>query len=371
MAEPLGLGVVGAGSISIRGLLPHLSQEDVQDRVRITAICDNVPGRAAAAAEKFGAPHGYDTYAELLADPAVNLVTIATPIGLHFEQGMQAVEAGKHIHFNKTITTTLDEANQLLESAAKKGVKIVASPGQMVAPLNQRIRQLIQEGTLGHMAWASTGAAFGTYHENESVRQGDDPLSNVDPSWYYRKPGGGPLYDMTVYGLHTLTGVLGPAKRVTALSGVGLKEREYRGRKVPSDCDDNTLMVIDFGNALFAFVYGTFAGNLVHAFGQPSFFGTGGTIAGNNLNGKPIEIDGKDTTPYRGGLPHVVGVHQEIQEAHVYEDVMQLVDWIRENKPPIPTAEHARHVVDIIESAYRASETGKTQELRSTFTSVV
>ncbi|GAB4185439.1 MAG: hypothetical protein Fur005_47890 [Roseiflexaceae bacterium] len=45
-----------------------------------------------------------------------------------------------------------------------------------------------------------------------------DVLSNVDPSWYFRKPGGGPLYDMTVYSLHGLTGVLGPAKRVTAMS---------------------------------------------------------------------------------------------------------------------------------------------------------
>ena len=52
------------------------------------------------------------------------------------------------------------------------------------------------------------------------MRSGDDVLSNVNPSWYWRKPGGGPLYDMTVYALHTLTGVLGPARRVTAMSGV-------------------------------------------------------------------------------------------------------------------------------------------------------
>ena len=38
------------------------------------------------------------------------------------------------------------------------------------------------------------------------MRQGDDPLCNIDPSWYYRKPGGGPLYDMTVYAMHGLTG---------------------------------------------------------------------------------------------------------------------------------------------------------------------
>ena len=56
-----------------------------------------------------------------------------------------------------------------------------------------------------------------------------------------------------------------------------------------------------------------------------------------------------------------------MQEAHVFEDIMQLVDWVREDKPTPVTAEHARHVVDIIESAYRAAETGKTQELKTTF----
>ena len=54
MSEVVRLGVVGAGSISIRGLLPHLSQDDVQDRVRLSAVCDPVPGRAEAAAARFG-----------------------------------------------------------------------------------------------------------------------------------------------------------------------------------------------------------------------------------------------------------------------------------------------------------------------------
>jgi predicted dehydrogenase len=56
-----------------------------------------------------------------------------------------------------------------------------------------------------------------------------------------------------------------------------------------------------------------------------------------------------------------------MQESHVYEDVMQLVDWIREDKPSPVTAEQARHVVDIIESAFRASETGQAQALATTF----
>ena len=155
------------------------------------------------------------------------------------------------------------------------------------------------------------------------------------------------------------------------MSGVGLKERSFQGRVVKCDTDDNTLMVLDFGNALFAFVYGTFAGNLVPAFGRPTIMGTAGTIAGDELNGKKIEIPPDPKSGEPASLPHVVGVHRKMEEAHVFEDVMQLVDWVRDGVPPVPTVEHARHVIDIIESAYRAAETGESQALGTTFTPVV
>jgi predicted dehydrogenase len=66
----------------------------------------------------------------------------------------------------------------------------------------------------------------------------------------------------------------------------------------------------------------------------------------------------------------VVGPHREIEEAHVYEDVMQLVDWIREDKPTVSNAHHARHVVEIFDAAYRSAESGQAQDLTSTFPTV-
>ena len=373
MSEVVRMGVVGAGTISLRGILPHLSQEDVQDRVRLAAVCDPVPGRAEAAAAKFGVEHAFTTLEELLAEGNVDAVTMASPIGLHYEQGKQALEAGKHVHFNKTMTTTAAEATELIDIAAAKGLKIVASPGEMLRPHNQQIKKLIEEGALGTVAWVACGAAFGRYHENEEFRQGEDVLSNVDPSWYFRKPGGGPLYDMTVYALHGLTGILGPAKRVTAMSGTRIKEREFRGQMVPTDADDNTLILIDFGDNLFALAYGTAAGSVAEGF-SGSYFGVKGSITGLKLNGEPFDYPGRELAqqaPKGVGnqwlLPHVVGPHREIQEAHVYEDIMQLVDWVREDKPSIVTAEHARHVIEIIEAGYRAAETGQVQELTTTF----
>lgn len=369
MTDVVRLGIIGTGSISLRGLLPHLTMEDVQDRVNVTAVCDPVVDRAEAAASKFGVPNFYASAEELLASGAVDAVSIASPIGFHFEQGMQCVDAGLNIHFNKSMTTTVDEADQLIAAAAAKGVKIVSCPGEMLRPRHLRIKEMIDEGVLGTLTWAATGAAFGRYHENERVRGGDNPLTNVNPAWYFRKPGGGPLYDMTVYGLHAMTGILGPAKGVTAFSGVRVKEREFYGEMLKTDMDDNTLMVLDFGDSLFAFVYGVAAGGLP-AMDRPLIFGTGGVINGGMLNGEPFDYPGRDIDEEYGtqtALPHVVGAHRDMEEAHVFEDVMQLVDLIRDDTPTTSTAEHARHVIEIFDAAYRSAQSGTAQALRTTF----
>jgi predicted dehydrogenase len=56
-----------------------------------------------------------------------------------------------------------------------------------------------------------------------------------------------------------------------------------------------------------------------------------------------------------------------VEGAHVFEDVMQLVDWVRDDIPSICDGHHARHVVEIIEAAYRSAETGRAQHVETTF----
>jgi len=68
-----------------------------------------------------------------------------------------------------------------------------------------------------------------------------------------------------------------------------------------------------------------------------------------------------------GDLPHVTEEHRQIPESHVYADIMHLVDCIAENREPLVTGAHARHVVELIEKGYEASRTGRTQQLRTAF----
>jgi predicted dehydrogenase len=371
VSAPLGLGVVGVGTLALR-VLEHLALPDVADAVRVAALFDPATERAGAAAARFGVPRTHRSLEDLLADPDVDAVTIASPIGLHHEQGLAAIRAGRHVHFNKTMAVTRDEATQLIDAARAANVRLVASPGEMLRPHNRRVKELVDAGAIGQVCWAACGAALGTYHENEPGRQD----SGIDPSWYFRVPGGGPLYDMTVYALHGLTGILGSVRKVTALSGVRVPEREFGGRRIQTEAHDNTGMLLDLGDGVFAFAYGTAAGILSEGTAwDPSgrYYGTAGEIVGRSLNGEPFDYPGRELAEQAPPmeewlLPHVGVAHRGLLEQHVFEDVMQLVDWVRDGTPSPATAEHARHVVEIIEAAYRAAETGVAQELTTTVT---
>jgi predicted dehydrogenase len=378
VSEPLGIGVVGAGMIAQRGILPHLSQDDVQDRIRLAAVCDPAPGRAAASAERFGIAAAYETLEELLADPGVDAVTIASPIALHFEQAKAALEAGKHVHVNKTMSTTVAEADALIELAEGRGLRLVASPGEVLRPQLSAIRRLIAGGAIGRLAWGICGCSLGRYHEEEEEAERTSVPGGMpaNPSWYFRAPGGGPMYDVAVYALHQLTSVLGPADRVTGLSGTVVPSRTFLGEEIVTDVDDNTILVLGFGDGVQIVAYGAAAGNVIDDFGAGVYFGTEGTISGLLLDGEPIEFEGRELTSHAPTwdwdaqmrvLPHVVGPHREIPEAHVFEDIMQLVGLVADGTPTPVIPEHARHVIEIIEAGYRAADTGRTQELRTTF----
>jgi predicted dehydrogenase len=377
LRRPLGIGVVGIGALALRGILPHLTVDDVRERVSVAALCDPVHERAVAIAERFGVARAYADLDELLEDDDVDAVTIASPIGLHYEHCRRALEAGKHVHVNKTLATTVREADELIDLARGRELRLVPSPGEILRPQVSRARELIESGTIGQVVWAICGGAFGSYHEHdEPERTQTSGVPPINPSWYFRKPGGGPMYDITVYALHQLTSVLGHARRVTAVSAIRITDRTFLGMPITTEADDNTVLLIDFGDGLFGVAYGTAAGEISPQFGAPIYHGTRGTIEGVLLDGAPFDYPGRELTEdapvtdwdaQMRVLPHVTGEHRLIPEAHVYEDIMQLVDAVVDGVETRVTAEHARHVIDIIESGYRAADTGKTQELTTTF----
>jgi predicted dehydrogenase len=376
-APPLRIGVVGIGALALRGILPHLTQPDVSDRVVVAAVCDPVEERVRGAAERFGVPNFFTSIEDLLDSGDADAVTIASPIGLHFGHCRLALEAGLHVHVNKTMSTTVAEADELIALARDHDRRLVASPGEVLRPQVTRTRELVDSGAIGEVAWAICGGAFEAYHESEEPERLAAPGGvAINPAWYFRKPGGGPLYDITVYSLHQLTSVLGPVQRVTALSGIRVPFREFQGERITTEADDNTILLLDFGGGMFAVAYGTASGAVSEQFGACTFFGSRGTIDGVLLNGEPFDFPGRVATLHGPitdwdaqmcVLEHVVGPHRQIPEAHVFEDIMQLARWVLDGVPSAVTAEHARHVIDIIESGYRSAARSSTEPLSTTF----
>jgi predicted dehydrogenase len=140
MARKIKTAIIGLGSITQRGVLPHLDMKDAREIVEMTALCDNVPGRAEALAKQYEVPAAYTNFEDVIKDPNVEALVLATPIPAHFPHAKAALEAGKHVYAQKTMTQTKAEADALIELANKKGLTLAASPCQIFAPALQRIR---------------------------------------------------------------------------------------------------------------------------------------------------------------------------------------------------------------------------------------
>lgn len=357
----VGLGIVGCGSIGIRAALEHFQWHEYDDICRITAVCDPVSGRAKAAAEKYGVPAWYESYEDLLADKNVEAVTLCTPIGMHYEQGLKAIEAGKHIHFNKTQTITKAESDDIIEKSKAKGVKIVSSPGGlMTLPFYQRMRRAILEGRLGILSWAyaDNDVGGGSYHL--TADRGNSTVGIINPEWYFKKPAGGPQYDVAVYSITGAVGILGPVKRVAALAGMRYKSHEFNGKTITNEMDDSVTLLLDYGEGFHAIINSVIANSIVRgrAF-VPNIYGTEGKIIDGVLNDTSLIYENDHQ-------PHIFGRHLAIKENHVVEDILQLADFIRDDIPSVATPEFARHVIEIIEAGFIAARTGQTQTLSTT-----
>lgn len=365
---PLRAGVLGVGTIATapRGFLPGLME--MKDDVTLVAVADPVLERASSVAAQYGIPEVYETLDEMLEKSDINLVLNLTPIPLHGSTSRKILEAGKHMVVEKPIATTMEEADALVELANRNGLTYVVAPPNMLQPNRIEARRLIQAGNIGQPCFARVRSSHG------GPAAGNWPL---DPTWFYQE-GSGPLFDMGVYGIHDITGILGPAKRVVGFSGITEKVRTvrggpYKGKKIEVTADDNTLFMLDFGNSTFAVVDGTFNVNAAKS-PQIEIFGREGTI---NLNNQyldpsvpPLEIYRLDAVPGIDGWISSNPNSLADRGAQRYGRavmVKHLVECVVEGKHPVLSAEHARHALEIMVKAVESARTGRVLELETTF----
>ncbi|MQA24460.1 MAG: gfo/Idh/MocA family oxidoreductase, partial [Micromonosporaceae bacterium] len=195
---PLGVGVVGCGSISgvYLDTLPKLPG------VQVVACADLLPERAQGAARRHGVPRA-TTVAELLASPDVDIVLNLTIPAAHTEIGLAAVGAGKHVYSEKPLAISPEDGRKLLAAAREAGVRVGAAPDTFLGAAVQSAQRLIRDGAIGEPV-AAAGFMLCPGHESW----------HPAPDFYYQS-GGGPLFDMGPYYLTALICLLGPIARVS------------------------------------------------------------------------------------------------------------------------------------------------------------
>jgi predicted dehydrogenase len=366
-ATPLKLGVLGVGMIATvdYGVLPNLGL--IQDDVEITAVADPLLDRAQQVARDYGVPKAFATLEEMLDGAEMDAVLNLTPIPLHGESSRIILEAGKHLAMEKPLATSMEDADAILEIAASKGLSVVVSPPNMLMPTRSEARRMVADGVIGKVAFARVRASHG------------GPASGAwpnDPTWFYQK-GSGPLFDMGVYGIHEITGILGPAKRVVAFSGITEPVRTvrggpFKGKLIDVTADDNTLLMLDFGGSTFAVVDGTFNVNAAKS-PKIEIFGREGTIniGDGRSESAALEVFRLDAVPGLSGwiqptLREQAATQRRMASLKRAVLVDHLLDCVA-GKPNVLSGEHARHALEIMLKADESARTGRALDLTTTF----
>jgi len=353
--------LVGCGAIAHGMHLPGIKALEEMGKAELVAVADTVVEKARSAAEKFNVPHHYADFAQMLADADFDLLVNTTIIPSHFAVTRVALRAGKHVYTQKPMTTTVDEATELIETAREHGVQLSSAPEHPVRPHVRALRKLIEAGAIGKVTFAKVRTSHGGPEKHYN------PDAPRDSTWYY-KPGSDPVLDLGVHGLSQITSVLGPVRRIAAMSGRSLPVRyitegPLADTRIDVEIDDNTLLLLDFGEARFAFLDATYC---VQASLAPhlEIFGSEGTLAVtmNRSNGREII------------LHHYSAQSKEWRVVDVPPTppvrdlgVLHMVDCLLEGREPILSGDHGRHLVEIMTKAPVAAQEGRTLELETIF----
>ncbi|MFJ8713952.1 Gfo/Idh/MocA family protein [Streptomyces violaceus] len=184
--EPLRIGLLGAARITERSLI---------DPARATGHrLVAVAARDRARAEAFAAGHGVErvagSYAELVADPEVDVVYNPLANGLHGPWNLAALAAGKHVLSEKPSASNTQEATEVRKAAQEAGTVFMEAFHYLFHPVTRRLHELLDSGELGELR-----------HVEATVAIAAPP--DTDPRWSLPLAGGA-LMDLGCYSLHAL-----------------------------------------------------------------------------------------------------------------------------------------------------------------------
>lgn len=340
------VGIIGCGIISNA----YMGNAPKYPIIELVACADLDLSKAKAQAEKHKVPKAC-TPAELLADPSIEIVINLTIPAAHYPVAMDAIAAGKHVFNEKPLAVTRDEAQKMLDAAAKKGVRVGCAPDTFLGAGQQTARKAIDDGLIGRPL---AGMAFMLCPGHESW--------HTNPEFYYQ-PGGGPMLDMGPYYLTALTNLLGPIKRIAGIAGVLNTDRTIAngalaGRKIKVETPDHVAGTIEFASGAIVTVVMSFATYFGSAPSPIVIHGTKGVLWVPDPNG----FDGKVQVRRMGdeSLLELPPVH------HLgygrMAGVADMAHAIAANRPHRASGQLAYAVLDAMIGFLDSSSSGKAYE---------
>lgn len=345
------VAIIGCGSVSNRYIV-HLQSSPL---VKIVSLCDIKQDRAEAQNKKYNiGASTYNNINALLKGNAFDLMLTLTDMQMHGALNKIALQAGKHVWSEKPLANTYAEGKALVDFAKLKGVRIWGAPAVVTSPQFEFMSKTIQEGKLGKLA-----SAHGQY-------------GHTGPTWssFFYEPLGGSMPDLGVYNMATLTGLLGPAKSVMAMTSIVNKEREIDEKGIVKvNEEDNAHILLEHDNGVISHIMCGF--NYFDPFGHEAknqtlhsiqIFGDKGNmrLIGYDWEPKSVVLDNSWTE-----APQVVQTDDGGYQWQ--EGATRIAGALSKNIEPRINVLHSLHVLEIIEAARKSSKEGIKVKLVSSF----
>jgi predicted dehydrogenase len=338
MAEPIGVGIIGAGEIS---LLHAAAYRAMGERVRLAAVADIEMERAQFLADRLSIPAVHNDYQNLLADPDVQAVSICTPPFLHVQQSVEALQAGKHVLCEKPVAPTLAALDEI--DAAERASGHVFS-GVFQSRFGRGARQvkaLIERGRFGRLLLGFT----------QTLWMRDATYYGVWWRGSWAQECGGASVSQGLHGIDMLLWLMGEPSHVYA---------EADTLKMDIEVDDTEAAVVRFRSGAVGQILAT-----VNCQDNRSRL----EIYGERLSAVSSEDAYQSTKePFRltaDDAGYLEGVQREADELVPSEPpflhqgmVEDFVGALEERRRPLVTVSACRPSLELVTGLYRSAMTG-------------
>ena len=339
------IALVGAGNIADRYAACIVAEPELE----LAGATDLDPARAEALVADRGG-RVYPDLAAVLADDGVDTVVNLTVPQAHHEVAAAALAVGKHVHNEKPLALRHEDALHLIDLAREHGVRLSAAPTTLMGEAQQTLWKLVRDGALGRVR-----AVYAEANWDRLERWHPDPRSLYAV---------GPLVDVGVYPITILTAMFGPVRRVQAYATTLEPERVLRdGTAFTPGAPDFVVAVLEHEGGVVtrqtaSFYVGPCSQRGIELHGDD----------GSAWMPTWAEANSRVEVQRRGG---------EYERVELVREPYDGIDWgraladlaqaVREGRPHRASAEHAAHVVEVLNAAERSAETGSPVDVGSSF----